>query len=56
MKMIMKLVTIFANAYYVVKQKLREHNPICTVIRTKYNYVYIALAGKKLGKWLWVMC
>lgn len=46
----MKLVTIFANAYYVVKQKIREHNPICTVIITKYNYVYTAPAGKKLGR------
>jgi hypothetical protein len=51
MKMIMKLVTIFANAYYVVKQKkIIEHNPIYTVIITKYNYVHIALAGKELGK------
>lgn len=47
----MKLVTIFANAYYVVKQKIREHNPICTVIITKYNYVYSwKPAGKKLGR------
>lgn len=50
MKMIMKLVTIFANAYYVVKQKIREHNPICTVIITKYNYGYTAPAEKKLGR------
>lgn len=51
MKMIMKLVTIFANAYYAVKQKkIKEHSPIYIVIITMYNYVHIAPAGKELGK------
>jgi hypothetical protein len=35
MKMIMKLVTTLPNAYYVVKQKMRKHNPIYIVIITK---------------------
>lgn len=57
MKMIMKLVTIFANAFYAVKQKkIKEHSPIYIVIITMYNYVHIAPAGKELGKRLWLIC